>query len=98
MYAAAPREHLVRALTADLVGPFELDNHEAAETLKLPPSRWYLTGFLAPELSREQEDPTADDELGAGDDEDEEETAGQEPEPKQKKRLPQHQFNSPWKF
>jgi hypothetical protein len=82
------REHLVRALTADLVGPFDLENPEAVETLRLPPSRWYLTGFLAPELGREEDDPTEDEELGAGDDEDEEETAGQEPEPKQKKRLP----------
>ncbi|HEY3351702.1 MAG TPA: DISARM system helicase DrmA [Polyangia bacterium] len=86
--ATETREHLVRALTADLVGPFDLDNPDAAEVLSLPPSRWYLTGFLAPELSREEEDPTADEEMGAGDDEDEEETAGQEPEPKQKKRLP----------
>ena len=86
--AIETREHLVRALTADLVGPFDLDNPDADEVLKLPPSRWYLTGFLAPELGREDDDPTEDDELGAGDDEDEEETAGQEPEPKQKKRLP----------
>jgi hypothetical protein len=84
-----PREHLVRALAADLVGPYDLDNPDADEVLKLPPSRWYLTGFLAPELGREEEvDPTEDDELGSGDDENEEETSGQEPEPKQKKRLP----------
>jgi hypothetical protein len=85
------RDHLVRALTADLVGPYDLDQPEASETLKLPPSRWYLTGFLAPEKAREApelEDPTEDEALGVGNDEDEEETAGQEPEPKQRKRLP----------
>ena len=43
------REHLVRAPIADLVGPFDLDNPAAAERLKLPPSRWNLTGFLAPQ-------------------------------------------------
>jgi hypothetical protein len=82
------REHLVRTVTAEMVGPFDLDNPDAAEVLKLPPSRWYLTGYLAPELGREDDDPTADEEFGAGDDKDEEETAGQEPETKQKKRLP----------
>ncbi len=30
--------------------------------LKLPPSRWYLTGFLAPMGQRETLDPTSDDE------------------------------------
>lgn len=82
------RRHLVRALTAEIIGPCDLDNPDADEVLKLPPSRWYLTGFLAPELGREDDDPTEDEELGAGDNEDEEQTAGQEPEPKQKKRLP----------
>jgi hypothetical protein len=86
--AEEPRAYLVRALTADLIGPFGLDNPEASEVLRLPPSRWYLTGFLAPEQAREEDDPTASEELGAGDDEDEEETSGQDPEPKQKKRLP----------
>ncbi len=45
------REHLIAALEADLIGPYEkpggLDVSD--ELLKLPPSRWYLTGFLAPE-------------------------------------------------
>jgi hypothetical protein len=83
------REHLVRALKADLVGPDDQEHPDAGELLRLPPSRWYLTGFLAPELGRdEDEDSTKDDELGAGDDENEEETTGQEPEAKQKKRMP----------
>lgn len=86
--STAAREHLVRAVAADLVGPFDLDKPEAREVLRLPPSRWYLTGFLAPEVAREEDDPTADEDLAAGDDQDEEETAGHDPEPKQKKRLP----------
>jgi len=83
----APREHLVRALEADLVGPFDL-NPASQEVLHLPPSRWYLAGFLAPLAGRDPEDPTSDEELAAGSDEEEEETAGSEPEPKQKNRLP----------
>jgi hypothetical protein len=54
------REHLVRALEHDLVGPFTPD-----ELLPLPPSRWYLTGFLAPQTARDLGDPTEDEELGA---------------------------------
>jgi hypothetical protein len=52
----AVREHLVRALEADLIGPF-LPEQAATfeEVLSLPPSRWYLTGFLAPEQGREPE-------------------------------------------
>jgi hypothetical protein len=80
------RDHLVNALHADLVGPFYPSDWPGAreEVLPLPPSRWYLTGFLAPQAQRETEDPTAEDELGAGDDEDDEESAGQEAEPKQR--------------
>ncbi len=79
------RHHLVGALAADLVGPYAGD-----EVLRLPPSRWYLTGFLVPRAARdgEEQDPTDDEELAAGNDETEEETAGAEPEPKQKNRLP----------
>ncbi|MBZ0119530.1 MAG: hypothetical protein K8H88_21245, partial [Sandaracinaceae bacterium] len=58
------REHLVRALEADLVGPF--DPAVPAEVLPLPPSRWYLTGFLAPIAARDPKDPDADDENAAG--------------------------------
>jgi hypothetical protein len=82
----AVRDHLVQALEHDLVGPFALD-----ERLPLPPSRWYLTGFLAPQTARDLGDPTADEELGAGSDQDDEETVtsqGSEPEPRQKNRLP----------
>ncbi|MDY0001547.1 MAG: DISARM system helicase DrmA [Polyangia bacterium] len=86
MTTTAPREHLVRALEADLIGPFDPEALED-EVLKLPPSRWYLTGFIAPSSGRELLEPT-DDEIAAGPDLTEEETAGHEPEPKQKSRLP----------
>ena len=82
------RENLVAGLEADLIGPYDAEPEAADELLPLPPSRWYLTGFIAPQTARENDDPTDDDELGAGSDEDEEETAGSEPEPKQRRRLP----------
>ena len=43
--SAAVRSHLVRALEADLVGPYE-----ELEELDRAPSRTYLTGFLVPAL------------------------------------------------
>ena len=66
------RDHLVRALEADIVGPFAGwdATQTAVEILPLPPARWYLTGFLAPQEGRDTEDPTSDEELGAGSDED----------------------------
>lgn len=58
------RKHLVQALHADLVGPYtpwaEDDTHSHPESLKIPPSRWYLTGFLAPQAHREA--PNQDEE------------------------------------
>ncbi|PKN50069.1 MAG: hypothetical protein CVU63_00355 [Deltaproteobacteria bacterium HGW-Deltaproteobacteria-20] len=74
----SPRDHLLRALQADLVGPYQLDENSIAEQelLELPPSRYYLTGFLSPEEERDPEDVTADDALAAGSDEPEEETQG----------------------
>jgi hypothetical protein len=102
--ALAARNHLVQALEADLVGPFQPDQAETfEEVLSLPASRWYLTGFLAPEEGREAEpegkaaaegldtrlDPTPDDEFATGpDDTGEDAEPGAEPEPKQKNRLP----------
>ena len=49
----AVRAALVAALEADLVGPF--DPASGHEVLPLPPSRWYLTGFLAPQFGRAPE-------------------------------------------
>jgi hypothetical protein len=91
----APRSHLVRALEADLVGPFRRglrgangeDGVDATEELELPPSRWYLTGFLAPEAGREEEEDAAE-ELAVGDDETEEETEGAVPDPKRQSFAP----------
>lgn len=91
----APRDHLVKALEADLIGPFRRglkdangnDGIDSVEELKLPPSRWYLTGFLAPEEGREEE-PDAKEEYAGGNDETEEETGGSSPEPKKKNFMP----------
>lgn len=91
----APRTHLVRALEADLIGPFRrglpgpsgADGIDTTEELLLPPSRWYLTGFLAPEAGRE-EDEDAKEELTVGNDETEEDTGGTAPDPKKKNFMP----------
>jgi hypothetical protein len=42
------RATLVDALQIDLVGPTPDDTDHAQEVLKQTPSKWYLTGFLAP--------------------------------------------------
>ncbi len=83
------RDALVRALEADLVGPFYPPDHAGPtdEVLPLAPSRWYLTGFLAPERDRETRDPTAEDDF-AGTEDEPEETAAPEPPPKQRHRFP----------
>lgn len=66
------RNRLISALEADLVGPFaagvpgvstsEVDS--AVETLPLAPSRWYLTGFLAPRGGRAPEPDDLDSRSG----------------------------------
>ncbi|MCZ7681561.1 MAG: hypothetical protein M5U28_23290 [Sandaracinaceae bacterium] len=83
------RDALVRALEADLVGPFHPPERAGPtdEVLPLAPSRWYLTGFLAPERDRETRDPTAEDDF-AGTEDEPEETAAPEPPPKQRHRFP----------
>ncbi|MEO8901719.1 MAG: DISARM system helicase DrmA [Polyangiaceae bacterium] len=94
-HVTAPRTHLVHALEADLIGPFRRGllaadgkpGIDATEELSLPPSRWYLTGFLAPEEGREEEED-AQEELAVGNDETEEDTGGSAPEPKKKNFLP----------
>jgi hypothetical protein len=80
------RSSLVTALQADLVGPFDPAG-SGDEVLKLAPSRWYLTGFLAPKSDRETKDPTSEDEFASGADDDDDEPAP-EPEPKQKNTFP----------
>ena len=93
------RARLLAALEADLVGPFAAgvpvaDPAEIAasdETLTLPPSRWYLTGFLVPQGARA---PEADDleshggELAAGSESQAEDAGSEEPEPKRPVRFP----------
>ena len=93
------RSRLVAALEADLVGPFQAgipgatpaDVAASTETLTLPPSRWYLTGFLAPQGARA---PEADDldsnggELAAGSESQAEDAGSEEPEAKRAVRFP----------
>ena len=47
MTAADIRARLSHALRLDLIGP-ESDEPQVTEVLGVPPSRWYLSGFLAP--------------------------------------------------
>jgi hypothetical protein len=48
------------------MGPF--DRSTGLETLPIPPSRYYLTGYLAPQCGEARDDdPTDDDDLAAGD-------------------------------
>src|SRR5438045_2685648 len=82
------RAHLVDALFANFVGP---SNLKSTSTKKLPltPSRLYLTGFLAQQKTRKQDDVTTDKELAAGDDDkNEAQKKPHEPEPKLKQQLP----------
>lgn len=70
--SAEIRSTLVDALQIDLVGPKPTDTVHAEEVLTEAPSKWYLTGFLAPFGARpdDRSDPTVDetsDEVGAGD-------------------------------
>lgn len=84
------REHLVSALEADLIGPYELTKggpDSSEELLRLPPSRWYLTGFLAPMEAREVDEPT-DDELAAGPDHDDPDGSSPDAGPKRQHFLP----------
>lgn len=81
------RARLIRAIEADLVGPFYGDD-ETEEVLPLPPSRWYLTGFLAPQGRRDTDDPTSDEDAGAGPDTDDEDDSGPEPDPKRARHFP----------
>jgi Helicase conserved C-terminal domain len=89
------RQHLLDAIHADLIGPFrpQLNDEPVEEVLDLPPSRWYLTGFLAPQDAREIKadsdvDAPIDDELAAGADEDDEEADAADPSPKRRQFFP----------
>jgi hypothetical protein len=92
MHATDVRERLVQALEADLVGPFIAEKLPGGgqEVLPLPPSRWYLTGFLAPHYDRapDGDDTDAVGELGAGSESQAEDAGNDEPEAKRKNRFP----------
>jgi hypothetical protein len=82
---ASIREDLVHALEADIVGPF--DRVSGLETLPIPPSRFYLTGFLAPQGGQTRDDdPTEHDELAAGDESDDGDHPPAETAPKPQSR------------
>jgi hypothetical protein len=59
--ATAVRTRLVDTLRRDLIGPGPEDTDLARELLKENPSRWYLTGFLAPSLDSEAEEEVDDE-------------------------------------
>jgi hypothetical protein len=79
--SADVRAHLLEALHADLVGPFDLDP-ASTEVLPRPPSRFYLTGFLAPSGDRDPGDPTDDEEFATGSDTDDDEQSSLPPSPR----------------
>lgn len=87
------RQRLVEALAADLIGPFVPDGHPQGgqEILPLPPSRWYLTGFLSPQGGRApdaDDNESTDGELAAGAETQSEDAGSEEPEPKRPVRFP----------
>ncbi len=86
------RAALVAALEADLVGPFLPADQPGGgeEVLPLPPSRWYLTGFLAPQDSRapDPDDTDSEGELAAGSESQAEDAGSDEPEAKRPQRFP----------
>ncbi len=83
------RRRLVEALHADLIGPFVPPDHPSGgeEILPLPPSRWYLTGFLAPQGGRAPEVDDEDSQEGglASDNDSQAEDAGDSQEDKTKR-------------
>ena len=92
MTPADVRQRLVDALEADLVGPFLAPDLPGGgqEVLPLPPSRWYLTGFLAPQFDRapDADDTDAVGDLAAGSDSQAEDAGKDEPEAKRPHRFP----------
>jgi hypothetical protein len=66
MRSADVRARLAHALRLDLIGP-DPDDPQVGEILGVPPSRWYLTGFLVPTaapVSQKQDEDDAQGELG----------------------------------
>jgi hypothetical protein len=87
------RQRLVEALEADLVGPFVPDSHPQGgqEILPIAPSRWYLTGFLAPRGGRTpdgEDTESVDGGLAAGSESSAEDSGTDDPEPKRPVHFP----------
>lgn len=81
------RTALIDALQADLIGPFDADSGQ--EVLPLAPSRWYLTGFLAPQNGNELDpDDDAADDLATASDSQAEDSGSTDPEPKRRQHFP----------
>lgn len=99
MKAVDVRARLLAALEADLIGPFAAgapgagpaEAHTSVEVLEMPPSRWYFTGFLAPEAQRA---PDKDDleshggDFAAGSESQADDAGVTEPEPARPIRFP----------
>lgn len=83
------RNHLVDALYADLVGPFAgAGAHaESRELIRLKPSKWYLTGYLVPEIDRDAE-PDELEGAGEGDDVESDDGNAEESDSKRVKLFP----------
>jgi hypothetical protein len=68
MTSADVRARLAHLLRLDLIGP-DPGDPQVSEILAVPPSRWYLTGFLVPTeapLAQKQDEDDAQGELGFG--------------------------------
>lgn len=91
LLAAEIRSTLVDALQIDLVGPKPNDTEYAEEVLTQAPSKWYLTGFLAPFGARpdDRADDDRDTELDElGDTESSEDSQAPEQSPARKALFP----------
>jgi hypothetical protein len=91
MTSADIRRHLTQALRLDLIGP-EPDEAQATETLRIAPSRWYLTGFLAPwnapAVQKSDDDEQGELELAAAAGGAEDDDAGPEPQAARRGQFP----------
>jgi hypothetical protein len=99
MKSADVRARLLAALEADLIGPFSLgapgvspaEAQGSAEVLPMPPSRWYFTGFLAPQGQRAPEKDDLESHGGdfaAGSESQAEDAGTTDPEPARPIRFP----------
>lgn len=89
--SAAARRHLVDALRADLVGPYNPDDPAAPEVWDMAPSKRYLFGFLVPRAQAtveqdDDKDPDDDEIAEAGNDPSEE--SQNDPQVKRRPLLP----------